>query len=215
MRVTEHIEQLLRQGWKQKELVELGFPKPRVTMVARRLRSKKAAARAKVSNGEACTKSYSQPEVVSASRTAPVQQKQVYQESDLQKADNLLEALPELMALVAAARELGTHRREKCPYQEDGVCVRQTWTSREEMPQAMGEPVFLVLEEEEPRWCVRPSDFYCAMCTRLLEDCMADVESNLLADPLSGAKDQITCETCGSKGFIAAPIECTKCERET
>lgn len=45
MKVTEHIEELLRQGRKPKELIELGFPKSVVTRVRRRLRDEKAASR--------------------------------------------------------------------------------------------------------------------------------------------------------------------------
>ena len=41
MKVTEHVERLLRQGKKPKELVELGFPKRVVTRVHRQLRKEK------------------------------------------------------------------------------------------------------------------------------------------------------------------------------
>jgi len=38
MKVSKHVERLLRQGKKPKELVELGFPKRVVTRVYRQLR---------------------------------------------------------------------------------------------------------------------------------------------------------------------------------
>ena len=213
MKVTKHVELLLRQGRKPRELVELGFPQSVVTRVRRRLREEKSAARAKVPNGEAGPTNHPQPAAVSTARTAPIQQRQVYRESELQKLDNMVEALPEVAALVAAVRELGAHRRENCPYQEDGHCVVQTWTDQREVPQGIGEPV--LVEEEKPRWYIKPSYFYCAMCTAFLEDRVADVESEVSGDPLSGAKDEITCKSCGSKGFIAAAVKCTKCGHET
>ena len=41
MKTTEHVEYLLRQGRKPKELVELGFPKQVVTRVRRQLREER------------------------------------------------------------------------------------------------------------------------------------------------------------------------------
>ena len=40
MKVTEHVERLLRQGRKPKELIELGFPKSVVTRVRRQMLSR-------------------------------------------------------------------------------------------------------------------------------------------------------------------------------
>jgi len=42
MKVTEHVEHLLRQGRKPGEFIELGFPKSVVTRVRRQLREQKA-----------------------------------------------------------------------------------------------------------------------------------------------------------------------------
>ena len=47
MKVTEHVEHLLRQGKKPKELIELGFPKRVVTRVRRQLREEGAMPRSK------------------------------------------------------------------------------------------------------------------------------------------------------------------------
>jgi hypothetical protein len=51
MKVTEHVEHLLRQGRKPKELIELGFPKSVVTRVRRRLKEEKAAPQSKTKEG--------------------------------------------------------------------------------------------------------------------------------------------------------------------
>ena len=212
MKVTEHVEYLLRQGRKPAELVELGFPKPVVTRVRRQLEKGKPAAQAKVPKGEADTKKCPQTAAASTAGTALVEQELACPDKDIQKVDDLVHTPPEVAALVAAAQELGTHRRENCPYQEDGLCILRTWADQREIPQGIGEAV--LAEEETPCWYIKPSPFYCAMCTRFLEDCMADVESEVSGDPLSGAKDRITCQSCGSKGFIAAPVKCTRCGRQ-
>lgn len=183
MKVTEHIEHLLRQGRKPRELVELGFPKSVVTRVRRRLRGEKAATRAKIPKGATGAKKLPQPAPESTAGEASTPRKPAYHESDLQKVDNLLEVLPEVAALVAAAREFGCDRREKCPYLEDGHCVLRTWANRHEIPQGIGEPV--LAQEEKPTWYVKPSCFYCAMCTALLEDRMDDVESEVSRQPTS------------------------------
>jgi len=68
---------------------------------------------------------------------------------------------------------------------------------------------------KDPSGIIKPSPFYCAMCVIPLEDYIDDLENKLFDDPLSGARYQVTCNACGSKGWIAAAIKCTKCGRET
>jgi len=133
--------------------------------------------------------------------------------NDLRKIDSLIQALSEAKILIAAARELGTFRYEICPYQKDGLCNLQTWSSQDEIPQAIGEPVRL--DDEEPEWYIKPSPFYCAMCSASFEIRLDNIETEVSSNLLSGAKYEITCKACGSKGSIAAAIKCTKCGRET
>jgi len=52
MKVTEHIEHLLRQGRSPKELVELGFAKSVVTRVRRRLTEEKTGVQRKRCQGK-------------------------------------------------------------------------------------------------------------------------------------------------------------------
>ena len=61
MKVTEHVEHLLRQGRKPKELIELGFPKSVVTRVRRQLREEKAAPQTKVPEGTTQAKAHLDP----------------------------------------------------------------------------------------------------------------------------------------------------------
>jgi len=213
MKTTEHIEYLLRQGRKPKELVELGFPKHLVTRVRRRLRNEKTAPQTKVPQEAGQAENRPEELVESSHELAEMQQKLESLESSLRKVDTLAKLLPEVAVLVAAAQEVGTDKREDCPHEEDGICTMWTWSSREEIPHGIGEPV--AAEKEESQWHVRPSPFYCALCTAFIEGRLDDVESEVCGNPLSGAKYQITCKGCGSKGYIAAAIKCTKCGRIT
>ena len=213
MKVSEHVEHLLRQGRKPKELVELDFPKSVVTRVRRKLRKEKATPRAKVPEATAQAETHVQSLPESPEKMTPVWQKLQSMANDLQRIDSLVKALPGVTVLMTTAQQLGTYRREICPYEKDGLCTLETWSSRDEVPQGRGEPVFV--ENEKPEWYVKPSPFYCAMCTASLKNRLDDMESEVSGNPLSGAKYQITCKGCGSKGWIATVIKCTKCGRET
>jgi hypothetical protein len=213
MKVTKHIEQLLRQGRKPRELIELGFSKSIVTRIHRQLREEKVALEGKVPKqlAQAETQLPTPPE--SPETIATIWQKVQSMANDLQRIDSLIQSLSEVTLLMAAARQLGTYRRETCPYQKDGLCTLETWISEDEIPQGIGEPV--LVENEKPEWYIKPSPFHCVMCTTPLENRIDDIEDKASDDPLWGARYQITCNTCGSKGTIAAAIKCTKCGRET
>lgn len=127
--------------------------------------------------------------------------------SDLQKVDGLAEAPPEVTALVAAAKQLGTYRREICWYEKDGLYTLETWSNKDEVPQAMGESV--LVEKGKPEWYIKPSPFYGALCTASLEGRLDEIENDVAGNPLSGAKYQITCKGCGSEGWVATAIKCT------
>jgi len=212
MKVTEHVEHLLRQGKKPKELVELGFPKRVVTRVHRQLRKEKTAVQTKVPEVAPQTKTQLQTPPESPETIATIWQKVQSMANDLQRIDSLIQALSEVTILMAAACESGIYRYQTCKYHESGHCSLHTWNSQDEIPQGIGEPVRV--GNEEPQWYVMPYPFYCAMCIAPLENHIDDLEDKLSGDPLSGAKHQFTCNSCGSKGWIAAAIKCTKCGRE-
>ena len=213
MKAAEHVELLLRKGRRPKELVELGFPKRVVTRVRRKLKKEKAASRKKEVTRTPQTETQLQTPPESPETIATIWQKVQSMANDLRRIDSLIQALSEVTLLMAAARELGTRQHETCSYQKDGLCRLRTWTSQDEIPQGIGEPVRV--GDEKPEWYIKPSPFYCALCTVPVEDHIADLEDDLSGDPLSGARDKITCNGCGSKGWIAAAIKCTKCGRET
>jgi hypothetical protein len=212
MKVTKHIEQLLRQGRKPKELVELGFPKSAVTRISRRLRKEKTILKTKaVKTAQVETQLSTPPE--SPEAMATMWQKVQSMADDLERIDSLVKALPEVTGLIVTSRYLGTFRCETCSYKKDGLCTLDTWSSKDEIPQGIGEPV--LIKNEKPQWYIKPSPFYCAICPAPLESRLDDVEGKLLGDPLSGAREDITCQGCGSKGWISVLIKCTKCGRET
>ena len=213
MKVSKHVEQLLRQGRKPRELVQFGFPKSVVTRMRRRLREEKATLEKKVPKGAPQAENQLQTPPESPDRIAAVEQKLQSMATDMQKVDSLVQVLSEVTFLMAAARQLGAYRRETCPYQKDGLCTLEAWSSEDEVPQGMGEPV--LVENEKPEWYVKPSPFYCVMCTTPLENRIDDIEDKASDNPLSGARSKITCKGCGNEGWIAAKIMCTKCHRET
>jgi len=179
----------------------------------RRLREEKATSEKKVPKGAPQVENQLQTPPESPDRIAAVEQKLQSMATDMQKVDSLVKSQSEVTVLIAAAQQLGTYRREICPYQKDGLCTLETWISEDEIPQGIGEPV--LVENEKPEWYIKPSPFHCVMCTSPLENRIDDIEDKASDDPLWGARYQITCNSCGSKGWIATAIKCTKCGRET
>lgn len=213
MKAAEHVELLLRKGRRPKELVELGFPKRVVTRVRRQLRKEKTAVQTKVPEVAPQAETQLQTPPESPETITTIWQKVQSMANDLQRIDSLIKALSEVSSVTAAAQRLGTYRREDCPYHKDGFCRLWTWESQDEIPKGIGEPVRV--GDENPEWYVKPSIFYCAMCTAPIEYRVDDIELDALGTPLWRARDQITCENCGSKGWIATRVKCTKCGRET
>lgn len=91
MKVTEHVEHLLREGRKPKELLEMGFPKAIVTRVRRQLREGKTTQ--PVPKGGAEAKSGSQPSATSPVEVAPIEQKVTSLESQIRDLDTRVEVL--------------------------------------------------------------------------------------------------------------------------
>jgi hypothetical protein len=212
MKVTKHIEQLLKRGKKPKELTELGFSKSVVTRVSRRLRKEKVALKAKaVKTAQAETQLPTPPE--SPKTIATIWQKVQSMANDLERIDSLIQALSKASVIIIAAQNLGAYRNEECQFHKDGLCRFWMWKTQDEVPQGIGEPTYV--NDEDPGWYVKPTPLYCAMCAASLQDRIADLEDKLSDDPLSGARYQFTCNSCGKRGGIAVKIKCTKCGHET
>ena len=75
MKVTTHVDYLLRQGRSPKELVELGFRKSVVTRVRRQLREEKTALQPKTSKRMLKANSQSQPSTTLPMEVAQIEQK--------------------------------------------------------------------------------------------------------------------------------------------
>jgi hypothetical protein len=98
MKVSEHVEQLLRQGRKPKELVELGFSKQVVSRVRRRLREEKRASQPRTGKSKGKGESRCQSTVALPAETALVAPKLGSLESKIQQLESRMETLEALGA---------------------------------------------------------------------------------------------------------------------
>ena len=81
--------------------------------------------------------------------------------------------MPDLVGLMAVMRAVGNDEREVCHYIEGSVCTQSAWDSKDKIPEGIGEPV--LVDEENSLWGVKPSIYYCALCTERIEgrlDCI-------------------------------------------
>ncbi|MBE0481370.1 MAG: hypothetical protein IBX68_10385 [Dehalococcoidia bacterium] len=133
MKVTEHVEHLLRKGRSPEELLELGFSKVVVTKVRRQLRQEKASRHAKAPKGGGGTKVLPQVTVRSAEEAAAMPQRLTSMESGLKAIEGRVE---ELEARLSGTPVLGLRRRFKCQCGATGLlavriqctrCGRETW----------------------------------------------------------------------------------------
>jgi len=210
MKVSEHVKRLLRQGQKPKELIELGFPKSVVTRVRRQLKEEKATSQKQEPERAPGAETQAQTPPESPETIATMWQKVQSMANDLQRIDPLIQAVS---IIITAAQKLGTYRHEECQHHKEGLCRFWMWKTQDEIPKDIGEPTYV--GDEDPGWYVKPSMLYCAMCVAPVEDRVADFELDALGTPLWDARNQITCQNCGSKGWIATLVKCTKCGHVT
>lgn len=93
MKVTQQVENLIRQGRSPKELLELGFSKRAVTTVRRRMREEKAAQRIDAAKGQQGTKTQPGASTVAPEELVLIQKKLATLENDLQRANDAREVL--------------------------------------------------------------------------------------------------------------------------
>jgi hypothetical protein len=206
MKTTQQIEHLLSQGKKPKELIEMVFSKAIVTKVRRQLKKIKTGSQEKV-------QSRSRAKLQLTEKAPAARHKTSAGEPHIQEGGSRVVILHEMETMLAIAEKFGVERRQSCPYLQEGICILQAWTIESEIPQGIGEPI--PPKSEGGDWHIRPSSFCCVMCTLPLEGRLEEVEFGLTGNPMSGAKYQFVCEGCGSKGWIATLIKCTKCGWET
>lgn len=146
MRVTEHVEHLLRQGKKPKELLALGFPKQVITRVRRRLREEKGVQRAKVRGDGGGAEGLLQSSLAPGETGVSAEKKLAVVESDLKELEGriaLLEGtitksatLDDLNTRLDGTPALGLKHRFQCECGVSGFvavhiqctkCGRETW----------------------------------------------------------------------------------------
>lgn len=93
MKTAKHIEHLLRQGKKPKELVELGFPKQTVTRVRRQLEQGPRAIKSELQRKESLDGSQPQPSPPSEGEVPIAPQKLEAIERYLKELEKRVEAL--------------------------------------------------------------------------------------------------------------------------
>jgi hypothetical protein len=142
MKVTEHVEQLLRQGRKRKELIEFGFPKRVVTRVYRKLKDEKTTSHPGSQKGKVELNSHPQPAATPLDM-APVLPKLGALDSKVQQLESRVEALEAMKAeledvetRINGTPALGLRQRFECDCGASGYvavrikctkCGRETW----------------------------------------------------------------------------------------
>jgi len=140
MKITKHVEKLLRQGRSARELLELGFPKSVVTRVRRRLKAEKAAKGLEVTKDRTQAKSYSQASAASPANVALIEEKLASIGSEIQELQNQVEVLftsvDEIESRLDGTPALGLKHRFTCSCGAAGFvalhiqctkCQRETW----------------------------------------------------------------------------------------
>lgn len=132
MKVTEHVENLLRRGRKPKELLQLGFPKSVVTMVRRQLREEKKAQRDKFPKGEKKLKE-EQHEPTALPTQMAMQQDLLFLQGEVHKVK---EQIVVVEATLDGTPALGLKNRFQCNCGASGFvalrvqctkCGKETW----------------------------------------------------------------------------------------
>jgi hypothetical protein len=143
MKVTEHVEHLLRQGRKPRELIELGFPKSVVTRVRRRLREEKTGTHLGTGKVKGREESHFQSTATPHLEMTPVLQKLESLESKIQQLESRVEAsealgaeLADIETRINGTPALGLKHHFKCDCGASGYvalrikctkCGRETW----------------------------------------------------------------------------------------
>jgi hypothetical protein len=135
MKTTEHVEYLLRQGKKPKELVELGFPKRVVTRVRRQLREERTVPRSRTRKAGT--------EVKPLTKATSVQSGTGSLENEVQELDSRVQVLEAVVAelydigdQLDGTPDLDLKHRFKCECGASGLvalyirctkCGREAW----------------------------------------------------------------------------------------
>ena len=213
-RISDEIIKLLVEGKTSTDIINKGYKRGTVYTTQRKWRQGKVKTHPGDNNstltGAVFTPQTASTEPDIESDPEIVQLKKEIRKAELQKQLGTAKAPSEMEILIVAAIEAGQARQEECRYEENGLCTLCQWSSRDKVPQGIGE---LVMECKDT-WRIKPSPLYCAMCTVSLEAADEGLQENLAKIPLLDIRYRFTCE-CGTKGMLSFYIKCTSCGEET
>ena len=133
MKVTEHVEHLLRQGRKPIELIELGFPKRVVTRVRRQLREERTVPRSRTQKGRTEVTPLAEATSVQT-RPVSLEGKVIRLESRVEILETILAELYDMENQLDGTPTLGLKHRFKCDCGASGLVamrIRCTQCGRE------------------------------------------------------------------------------------
>jgi len=143
MKATQHVEHLLQQGHKPKELIDLGFPKQIITKVRRRLKEKKKALQPKGPKSKAEAESNLRSSLTLPPKTGPDKPRRGFLEAKVKELEARMEVfealstnLENLETRYDGTPGLGLKHRFECGCGASGFvairiqctkCGRETW----------------------------------------------------------------------------------------
>jgi len=131
-----------------------------------------------------------------------------------------LEIDKKLADLSATLDMMGSWKQNQCSHMKDGYCYGWQWSQKPSVPYQVGEPL-----QKSDKWYIRPAYTICATCYTFQQQGTTDLRSlelklnetwkTLEGTPMLSLREKFQCSHCGSKGFVAAKIKCTKCGNDT
>lgn len=134
MKVTKHVEKLLREGRKPKELIELGFPKSVVTKVRRQLREEKTAPQSRTQKGRSKVTPPVETTLVQA-RPGSLEGKVRQLETRVQSLEATSAKIEDIETRLHGTPALGLRQRFKCDCGSSGyvaIHIKCTKCGRED-----------------------------------------------------------------------------------
>ena len=169
---SKEIRELFSQGKSSRDIMNLGYKPGTVYGVQRELRSENHSTGRRMpgASGVGADKTgqalESRPDAEIESDPEIVQLKKEIRKTGLERELARLRGRPlEMEAIVAAARYIGSVKRDSCPRIRDGLCTYYGGDTGEDILKGTEE-----LVGEDGLWCIKPSPVFCAMCRATEEE---------------------------------------------
>ncbi len=206
MKAIEHVKQLLEQGKRRKQLLELGFTNSAITRAKRVLRKEKLTTK---SNNDSQKGSEIKEKVSALWKKSSGENTSAGIPENMRE---MYELVSPLSLLKTRIDEVGSLRRGDCGYfGEGGICCQRSWEKKEDMPQTIGEPIF---SDEDMVWLIKPHPVMCAFCTATLREHIEYFQDLEKTSPFTDFKNRFQCAECGGKELLAVKVKCTRCGHE-